>query len=257
MEFELIPVLEKIKDLYKLPLAKRFDHYLFLLQGESKQDMILPISGFNPLAKQLGKDKLNDLISLQAEAIAKNMIDNTNAKKLGPENLKVQVALNLIDNIDGAWSNFYTTDYKSKFDIADLVKRNFCTACFWTSEDVNIDLIKSRVQEYLLRYIHTVLHGLPETLDDMLKQEVFVASLQHDEKKMPSPIELDKITTFYDKHQTSSEYDLIFNFFYGDKASETLSQKCYGFSKNTGFNYAQYIGGLVTKQGFNQMNLEL
>lgn len=241
MEFELIPVLDQIKALYDLPLAKRFDHYLFLLQGDSKQDMILPIAGFNPLAKQKGKDKLQRLISLGAEEIANETIKIINAKNLLSKEHNVKVAINLIDDIEGAWSHYFATNYKSNFDITSLLKRNFCTPCFWTSEDLNEDIIRIRIQNYLFRYIHAVQEGSPKTLSDLVKQEVFVASFMRDSKVKLLQSELDRINAFYIQHQNSKNYDLLLNFFYGDLASESLSLSGYGLPANAGFIFAQYM----------------
>ena len=53
MKFELIPILSKIEALYQMPPTRdRFDAYLLMLQGSDKEDMILPIASYNPMAKK-------------------------------------------------------------------------------------------------------------------------------------------------------------------------------------------------------------
>ena len=53
MEFQLKPILSEMKEFYQKPLSnKRFEEYLSMLQGETKGDLVLPIAGFNPMAKE-------------------------------------------------------------------------------------------------------------------------------------------------------------------------------------------------------------
>lgn len=52
MKFQLRPILSEMKDFYSQPISEaRFKAYLAKLQGDTKGDMTLPISGFNPMQK--------------------------------------------------------------------------------------------------------------------------------------------------------------------------------------------------------------
>ena len=54
MNFELIPVLENMASLYKMPPNRhRFETYLSMLQGSSSEDMKLPITSYNPMGNSL------------------------------------------------------------------------------------------------------------------------------------------------------------------------------------------------------------
>ena len=55
--------IDQMKSLYLIPRGKkRFEKYLMMLQGEKKEEMILPISGFNPM-----RNELVELLKLEAE----------------------------------------------------------------------------------------------------------------------------------------------------------------------------------------------
>ena len=70
MTFHLRPILSDIKELYSKPRApQRFKEYLAMLQGDTKDDMSLPIVGFNPMAKDHILDKIAELEALQAEEL--------------------------------------------------------------------------------------------------------------------------------------------------------------------------------------------
>lgn len=244
MKFEALQVIHQIKALYELPRTKeRFERYLYLLQGDSKDEMILPIALYNPMGKELATNQLQQLINLNAEDILANELEKINSTLNKNDNHIIQVAINLADDIEGAWSNHYTTDYKSKFEIASLLKRNFCIPIFWTSETLNKELISQRIKEYLYRTIFVVNHNIPETLEESFKQEVFVQShLDHTSIKWNKNDFL-AIQKLYVEERESTDYSLKFNFFYGDKAAKELGYTCYGTKVNEGFEYSKFMSG--------------
>lgn len=240
MKFQLIPVLERMAKLYQLPRDRtRFDTYLSMLQGDG-DDMILPIAGYNPMGKGEVLDKINELIELGAEELIQDELTRINEKEYGSKGRTIGVAINLADNLGGAWSNLYTTDYTSKFRIAPLIKRNFCTPFFWISEPITKALIVRRTQEYIFRTIFCIIQKEPQSLKDCFDQEIFV-QLNTNQTAHNRNQNFSEIERFYLNHQSSDDYNLIFNFFYGDDASESLGYKSYGRKNLEGFDYACYF----------------
>lgn len=241
MHFNSISILETIKSLYKLPLSKRFEQYLFLLQGDQKNKLILPISGFNPMAKEIAIAKLESLIALNAEAIAKEQIEHIN-KRFSLSGLpKIDVGINLIDDIQGAWSNFYTTNFKSKFDFKGLYNQNFCCPFFWVSEDLNERIIQERIESYLLRSIYFHKNRPLDTLAELLMQEEFVWSNRQVQSSLKPDFDHKMVKRLFNEHKNDVTYAMKFNFFYGDEASKSLSYTTFGFPPNAGFHYAKYL----------------
>ncbi|MCG8328124.1 MAG: hypothetical protein MI974_10585 [Chitinophagales bacterium] len=240
MKFQLTPVLEQMASLYKLPRDRtRFDTYLSMLQGDGK-DMILPIAGYNPMGKEDVLDKINELIALGAEELVQDEIARINEKKYDSKGQTIGVAINLVDNLGGAWSNLYTTDYTSKFRITTLIKRNFCTPYFWISEPITEALIIQRTREYIFRTIFCITQRKPQSLKDCFDQEVFVQQNVKPEEYNGKQ-DFGEIESFYLNHQASEDYNLIFNFFYGDNASASLGYTAYGRKNLEGFDYARYF----------------
>ena len=117
MNFRLVPILDQMEDLYRLPrTGQRFSAYLSMLQGETKDDMIMPIAGYNPMGKDHVLEQLLALKNLGAEKIAATQLDDINAKIRHSGRHEISVVLNLADDIGGAWTDPYATDYSSKFE---------------------------------------------------------------------------------------------------------------------------------------------
>ena len=229
MKFKLRPVLFDMEQMYCIPPSKkRFEKYLYMLQGKDKNDMVLPIGGYNPMGNDHFIQKLHSLITLDAEEIAKRVINEIN-KTLNEEVEHIfEVVINLADDIGGAWSHRFMTDYSSKFQIEPLLKRNFCTPYFWTSEDLNEILIARRIRAYIYRTCFQINNGPPLSLEDHIAQEIFVEKRIASKRDNQGTLNLERLTSFYEKNYNSEDYGLIFNFLYGDDISKSLGYKTYG-----------------------------
>jgi hypothetical protein len=253
MYFELVPILDTMLDFYEKPRDfDRFQAYLSLLQGETKDDLARPIGGFNPMAKPHVLDKLKELKALGAEKI---MAETLADLSLQQENTPIfKVYLTVSDDFQGGWTNRFTADFDSKFKLNPLIKRQFCTPVFWASEDYSEDIIRERTMEYALRTRYWVNKKTkPVTLKDHFEQEQFVAQKGTPqyvkENDIPNVGKSPKLTcdtvflqNFYKTHADSDEYALIFNFFYGDAACETLGFKIFGTKDAmAGFKFAHHL----------------
>jgi len=222
--FVLKPILDTMIAFYELPRTpERFNRYLELLRGNTKDDLVLPVGGFNPMAKEHIMEKLQELKTLQIEKIMTEITIQLNSH-YHPK-AAIEVVFNLADDLHGGWTNRFSTDYSSKFKLNALVQRNFCTPFFWTSEIPSERLIRERTREYLLRTLFWKTHSKPQTLNDFFNQEQFV--MLHASKKLNHP-DMDQVDSFLKTYGESDEETVIFNFFYGDEASESLGYPCYG-----------------------------
>jgi len=241
MEFQIKPVLRQMHELYDLPRGpERFDRYLFMLQGHTKGNMILPIGGYNPMGKVHVKQRIQELISLDAEAILENHLASVNAvvNNLQPD-ITYHVVINVSDDLGGAWTDRYASGYKHTFDFGAIAKRKFCTPHFWTSDErYTEELIINRTQAAVYRTIHFLQNGKPKTLWDHVQQEVFVA--KEIPTAQPAALKYPKtVLEFYEAHKFSDDYNLILNFSYGYKASKQLDYQTFSHSEFTGFQLSR------------------
>ena len=231
-----------MKQLYLKPISNtRFKEYLTKLQGDTKGDLALPISGFNPMAKDHIITKISELENLGAEDLINETIQTANAHFDKPHSDEVLVVLNIADDLKGKWTNYYTTDFDSKFKLNALVTRNYCVPYFWTSEAYSVELIKSRTMEYLSRTAYRLNNKQPKTLQEHLSQEVFVATQIDEKRKQLGPSERENLEAYYEEHKYSDDYQVIFNFFYGDKGSDSLGYKKLGIGRLNGYDYAKSL----------------
>jgi hypothetical protein len=245
MTFYHQPILSDIKALYSKPISpKRFEEYLAMLQGDTKDDMALPIVGFNPMAKDHVLEKIAELESLGAEDLITDVLAQVNESIQAQSIDPITVVINVADDLMGAWTNHYTTDYDSKFKLGAFVSRKFCVPHFWTSELYSVELIESRVRSYVFRMQYLLNHAAPVTLAGHVDQEVYVARHARLHSEIDQ-VELDSISRFYNQHRDSDDYSLIFNFFYGDEASSSLGYRTYGIGDITGFQYAIYLSSKI------------
>jgi hypothetical protein len=223
MKFQVIPVIDLMLELYQKPVAPaRFQDYLTLLQGESKGDLVLPLGGFNPMAKEYAVSKLRELKALGAEAIASEVSVELNQILSHQDTDKtIGIAVTLSDDLKGGWTNRYTSDYDSKFKINALLSRNFCTPIFWTGEFFSSAMIRQRILEYAWRAVYRQSHKAPVSLREHLEQEIFVARQVPDSTLAENGTNA-SVAQLYHRHMDSDDYHTVFNFLYGSKASASL-----------------------------------
>ncbi len=226
MTFHPLPTIQSMLNLYEKPRTdERFQAYLKLLQGDSKGDLVMPIGGYNPMAKEGLVLKLKELQTLKAEQIMAEVLTDINLQISDNQHpTTFKVALNLSDDLQGGWTNRFTSDYDSKFKINALVNRQFCTPIFWSSEEFTEEVIKQRVAEYVFRTVYWLENPKPKTLKDCVEQEQFVAQKTG---LTSQKWHFETSEDFYQKHQDSDNYHLIFNFFYGNDASKSLEFPCF------------------------------
>jgi hypothetical protein len=218
MSFKVKPILETMIDFYEKPRNQaRFDLYLQLLKGDSKDDLLLPIGAYNPMAKEHVLEKLYFLKKIKAEEIMQNAVESLVAEKKCPT---FQVVLNLADDFGGGWTNRFTTDYDHRFKLNALVSRGFCTPILWSSEAFDEEKIIHLTLLACYRTLHWLSFPKPTSLEEHIFQEKNIA--QSVGKKVEKSINFDFLEDFYQKNKHSEDFPLIFNFLYGDDAAVSL-----------------------------------
>jgi hypothetical protein len=250
MTFKVLPIIDLMLQLYSEPPSPaRFQKYLALLQGDSRGDLVLPIGGYNPMAKGHIQQKLFELKELGAEQIMSDTLQNVNPDPKEEYSLQMyDLVLNLADDLKGGWTNRYTTDYDSKFRLNALVTRKFCTPYFWSSENYTAELIRVRTLQYVYRTIYWKLNSKPVTLREHVEQEIFVERnvKTRDNDLIESAFE--QWNQFYQQYEQSDNYHQIFAFFYGDRAASVLGFPVLGLQEEMeGFKYARMVSRIINK----------
>ncbi|MEL7222550.1 MAG: hypothetical protein AAGJ93_14605, partial [Bacteroidota bacterium] len=203
------------------------------------------IASYNPMAKPHLLEKITHLKELQAEKLVSETLQQLNsALKLSSSERIIKVAINIADDLEGGWTNRYSTDFDNKFKINGLISRNFCTPILWSSENYTKELIIERTRTYAYRSLFWLNRGSRLiSLEDHLAQEVFVAQKRNASLSF-APQDILGLKLFYEQHSKTELYSIIFNFFYGDEAAQALGYPTYGIGNLKGFDYVTYLANI-------------
>jgi hypothetical protein len=247
MKFELVPILEKLRDLYLIPRGPdRFGAYIDLATGgatASKDIPYPPLITVNPMAKEHALEFVESWISLGAEDVARTMLEGANLRLESVEySRSVKVGLSVLDDLKGGWTNRTFND-AARFKVSEsLEKTGWVCVPIWTSEIPTLEELRTVVLESAFRAAFVVQHGDPKTLREMMTQEGAVAafascSLEFDNLESQQE-ELEYSRAVISAHLESTHQPTVIACLYGDEAAKELGYPPLGLSKNAGFQLA-------------------
>jgi hypothetical protein len=233
----LTHTLEIQRQLLELPLGpERFDEYLHVMTGGT-DEILLPLGLFNPMGKEHVMDTVDALISMEAESIAIEAIDRAK-RRLNNLSDTFQIALVVIDDLKGGWTNRYSTDADHRFKQYPNSQGGWAVAPFWTSELQSIELVNERVLENVYRVLYKTRYGHPATLREMMVQEGISERFAGKEAEGIDHEELDYSRKVLEPHLNSDHYPTIFACLYGDNAAKEFGYTPLGLSEFAGFEVA-------------------
>jgi hypothetical protein len=119
------------------------------------------------------------------------------------------------------------------------LERRFCVPVFWSSEVLSEKIIRDRITQACYRTVFQIKKGTPKTLEEHIDQEAFAYQTSSINPNDTPLLNIDSVILFYSENKSSTDYSLIFNFLYGDAASESIGFKTYGISQaNAGSMFA-------------------
>ena len=207
MLLEFLPTLEVHRELYSMPRGmERFRAYLARMTSGSS-DLALPIAAMNPMGKEHMISAVEAWIACGAEEAAVEAVREA-AQRFSHRPDRLRVALVLADDVAGAWTNRWTTDFAHRFESAALYKRDFAVGLLWASEPPSAERVRTVVLQSIGRAVYEREHGPARTLREKLEQERF-ASVP---LGPPPPAE----------HLDATDAPTLFACLYGDEAAKSL-----------------------------------
>src|SRR5262245_26188204 len=115
MQITLVRSLQAQRDLHDLPRGmERFQAYLALMTGGTKE-MLLPLSLLNPMGKEHVAATLDALLAIDAEAVAEEAVADAR-RRLADVPGELRVALVVVDDVGGGWTDRYLTETRHRFE---------------------------------------------------------------------------------------------------------------------------------------------
>lgn len=249
MDLSYVPLLHIQRDLQAIPRGMlRFRRYLRALSADGKS-LDLPSLGIvNPMGREHFTLLLDEFLALGADAIAARAVAEASAELLDiPGAFKV--ALVVVDDLKGGWTNRYDQEFNLRFGHAHhsegdprprWLKEDWVTAVLWSSEPASERAVRDAVRAAIHRAARRLRNGPARTLRDMLAQEghVLVAADSRgydlDEEELAYTREV--IAPFLNADDKRTAVECLF----GDVAARSLGFTARGLSPWAGIALAVF-----------------
>ena len=171
MLLEYVPLLQLQRDLYTIPRGgTRFRAYLRTMIDPHTRDLRLPLVNMNPMGKDHVPRLIDELLSLDADAVARNAVERAATEHRTVAG-SFRVALVAVDDSGGGWTNRYTNDYTNRFGTWPLLSRGWLTATAWTADLPSRARVREEAATVVHRAAYLLAHGEALSLGEMLAQE--------------------------------------------------------------------------------------
>ncbi len=243
MHLQFVPTLEKLRDLYSLPIGReRFAAYIAMtIDGatRTKDVSVPPLVAANPMAKQHALEAVENWLALGANEHAVALIEKLNAelKNSGPQQ-ELKIGLSLLDDLKGGWTHRYLTDAAMRFPESQPADpAPWITVPLWATEPRSLVRLEQNILEAVYRAVHMAEFGLAKTLRQMLSQEGFVQSKSGATQNFLAD-ELQYTQDVIAPHLDTNHKPIWFACMYGDEAATACGYPTFGLSQNAGFELA-------------------
>jgi hypothetical protein len=242
MNLTLLPLLRIQRDLHAIPRGwERFRAYLTTMTGGT-DDIVLPITGMNPMGKEHVAALLDDLLAIDAEAVAATAVDEAAARLAGIPGER-EVALVVTDDAQGGWTNRYFSEIPPP--LADASQRSkqralrWALVPIWTSEPWPASAIREAVLAAIYRSAFVEHIGFPRTLQEIMTLEGLAAVFAGAHHPYLDPEDLAYTAEVLQAYRDTSEYPTIFTCLFGDEAARSVGYPPLGLSQRAGLALAR------------------
>lgn len=239
MKLEFVRLLQLQRDLHNIPRGwERFSRYLeTMLNAEASDIELLPFAIVNPMGKEHVCEMLDTLLTMDASAIAAGAIANLDDRF---EDLPgtFKVGLVLVDDRMGGWTNRYTTEFSTRFEIQPNLKWGWLSAVLWTSETPSPQTVRQETLAAVYRAVYVRRHGFARTLQEMLHQEGYVMAMADCREPYLEAEDIAYTREVLAPLLQSRDYPIAIAGLFGDRAARALGYPPMGLSDRAGFALA-------------------
>jgi hypothetical protein len=239
MKLRLQPLLQIERDIYRVPHGtKRFRTYLGTMIDRDIDDLRFPLTMMNPMAKDHAAGHLDQLLALDAEDVAARAIADAE-QDLESLPGEYQVALVLVDDLRGGWTNRFAAEFSHRFECREWYDRNWIIGLLWTSESPSTGGVREAVLTAIYRLAYVLTQDTARTLRDRMAQEGYAMV----SASCPGPV-LDDDDMAYSREVIAAYLDTedmrtTIQCLFGDPAGKTLGFPPFGLSSLAGLAVAR------------------
>ncbi|MEM7335653.1 MAG: hypothetical protein AAF490_26480 [Chloroflexota bacterium] len=231
------PLIKLQRELYEIPRGpERFKRYIETLRDPHTQDMRLPLSAMNPMAKDHVPEALDLYLDEQADEVAGTCLAEIQPQ-LQEMSHQYQAALVMADDAHGMWTERFSVEFGERFETKPHFRRGWLVGLLWSSERPSLEKVRHALATAVFRGLYIEKYGFASTLQEMMAQEGFVLE-KSGITQMLDADELAYSRELIAPHLETDDYPLIMSIIFGDEAAETLGYEPLGLSYQAGLMVA-------------------
>lgn len=235
MQLSLLPLLAKQRELYAMPRGiERFRAYLQTMTG-GRDDVDLPLMGMNPMGKPHCAALLDQLIGLDAEAVAARALAEAGPQLDGAE--RFEVGLVLTDDLMGGWTQRELTECQILLERKYEQKKGWIVVPMWTSEPPSVEGVRRGVRVAVARAAEQLRRGFPRTLGEVMRQEGRARAFAGDRPALDESA-LAAARRVIAPHLDAHDLPTLFACLYGDERAAAVGYAPLGLPLRAGFDVA-------------------
>ena len=236
---EYVPLLRVQRDLYQVERGpERFAAYLRTMIDPETEDLRLPLAEMNPMAHEHVPRLIDELLRLDADGAACRATGRT-AERYRDTEGSFRVALVVVDDVGGGWTNRYTNDYTHRFAGGPLRSRGWITAPAWTGDAPAAERLGAETAAAIHRTAYVLRHGEAATLADMLAQEAYAMAMAGCREPHCDAEELAYNREVMRPYLLHRDRPTIMACLYGDGPAKSLGYRPLGLSAYAGLALAR------------------
>ena len=238
------PLLPLQRDLYRRPLGPgRFGAYLDALVDGKSGDMRLPLSLFNPMAKEHMPTLLDALIDMDADgtAAAATAEAERGLQAANAPSGSYRVCLVAADDVKGGWTDRYSSDLDCRFKQQAHYRRGWIVATLWASRDYAPASVRRETLLAIYRAEYALRHGTAADLGAMLAQEGYAMRRAGAPGPPLEEDDLDYTRQVLAPFLRRADLPALVGALYGDPAARALGYRPMGLSPGAGFALARAL----------------
>lgn len=204
--------------------------------NEARDDLALPLASMNPMGHEHLGELLDAYLELDVEGLAAASVARL-AREL-PKPGRLRVALVLIDDLRGAWTNRWDQEMKLRFESEGLLRRGWIVAPIWSREPVCIQRVLQELSCAVRRAEWQRREGAPKSLLECMAQEGRVLADAGWDFPGFSEDELVACRAVLEPHFESRCFATKLAGLFGDEAAESLGMERLGLRSDAGLAVA-------------------
>lgn len=241
MEITLIPTLDVLRDIYRMPRdMARFQRYRREMAAPDGT-ILLPISGFNPMGHDHVAEALDHLLSIDAERVAANAIADA-ASRLARVEGTYRVALVLSDDIGGMWTERTNVEATMRFRSTPRGGHGSSMAgwiipILWTGDGSDAARVAIEVRAEIYRAVALLSVTETRTLDEIMRVEGRALRFGGASPVLNAAT-IEAARASIAPHRGSNAWPMIVAAMFGDETASMYGYDAIGVPPRAGFDVA-------------------